>query len=366
MPTPGHPSKSPGVVKPVDPDLMEDTGTGLDFGTRPDRMLGNLTPVDRFFIRSHAPTPRVDLQRWRLRIGGNAIQRPLSYTYQQLRTEFPLFSKVLTIECAGNRRVLFGEELGVTFDGTQWGRGAIGTAEWTGVRLRDLLKPCGVSDDAGEVMAESFDEISARRPLPMAKAMAEDTLVAIAMNGEVLPPDHGFPARLVVSGWLGAASIKWLRSLEVTRRPQPVPWTTVDYILARPDYPADGPELGPAITALTVSSLVELPWPAELLAQPQIIRGRAYAGENPIETVEYRINDGPWTAAVITTDAEPGVWVRWQFHWHPDPGDYLLRIRATDDRGNTQTESTPFNELGYLHESIVAHPISVISATHDD
>ena len=355
MPTP----KRAQIVKSVDLDLMEDTGSGLDFGTRPDRMQGDLTPVDRFFIRSHAPTPEVDIRRWSLRVEGDALQRPLSYSYHQLWTEFPLVSKILTIECAGNRRVLFGEETGVTFDGTQWGRGAIGTAEWTGVRLRDLLEPAGVSDHACEVMAVSFDDISARRPLPMVKATADDTLVALAMNGQTLPPDHGFPARLVVSGWLGAASIKWLHRFDVTRQPQPVPWTTIDYVIASPDYRPVGAELGPAITALTVSSLVELPWPARLLAQPQIIRGRAYAGENPVAAVEYRINDGPWTPAPITTAAEPGVWVRWQFRWEPEPGDYLLRVRATDDRGNSQTEYTPFNEMGYLHESIVAHPISV-------
>ncbi|MCH9702706.1 MAG: sulfite oxidase [Actinomycetia bacterium] len=360
MPSRQRTVTAPGVVKHIDPDLMEDTGSGLDFGTRPDRMLGHVTPVDRFFLRSHAPTPDVDLQRWRLHVHGDAVQHPHTYTYHQLWNEFPLFSKVLTIECAGNRRVLFGQETGVKFDGTQWGRGAISTAEWTGVRLRDLLEPSGVCADACEVMAESFDDISARRPLPMAKATADDTLVALAMNGQTLPPDHGFPARLVVSGWLGAASIKWLHRFDVTSQPHPVPWTTIDYVIARHDYPADGPALGPAITALTVSSLVELPWPAELVCEPQIVRGRAYAGENPVAAVEYRIDDGPWTRATITTAAESGVWVRWQFGWHPEPGDYLLRVRATDSRGNTQTETTPHNELGYLHESVLAHPISVV------
>jgi DMSO/TMAO reductase YedYZ molybdopterin-dependent catalytic subunit len=355
MPT----SAERGVVKPTPAELMEDPGSGLDYGTRPDRMPGDLTPNDRFFIRSHAPTPRVDSTTWTLRIEGNAVQRPVSYGYDDLWKRFPLISMVRTIECAGNRRVLFGEEFGRTFEGTQWGRGAISTAEWTGVRLRDLLEPAAVASGAIDVMVESLDAIRARRPLPLAKAMADDTIVALAMNGEILPPDHGFPARLVVSGWLGAASIKWLGRIEVSEVALNSPWDTVDYVLVRPDLPAEAPALGPAITALTVSSLVELPWPARLRPEPQMIRGRAFAGENRVIRVEYRIDDGIWQDAHITSTVMSGVWVRWQFAWDPEPGEHLLRVRATDDQGRTQPDATPWNDLGYLHESVLAHPVRV-------
>ncbi|HYZ52204.1 MAG TPA: sulfite oxidase [Streptosporangiaceae bacterium] len=350
------------VVKPTPAELMEDTGTGLDYGTRPDRMPGYLTPNDRFFIRSHAPTPRLDAATWTLQVEGNGVREPIAYTYDDLWNRFPLVSVVRTIECAGNRRVLFGEEIGRRFTGTQWGRGAISTAEWTGVRLRDLLEPAGITPGAREVMPEGLDEIRARRPMPLAKAWADDTVVALAMNGEVLPADHGFPARLVVSGWLGAASIKWLGRIEVSEDALYVPWNTEDYVLIGPDFPADEPALGPAITALTVTSLVELPWPARLRPEPQTIGGRAFAGENRVARVQYQIDDGPWQDALITSPVTPGVWVRWQFGWNPEPGEHTVRVRATDDQGNTQPESSSWNELGYLHHSVVAHPVRVESA----
>lgn len=334
---------------------MEDTGTGLDYGTRPDRMLGDLTPIDRFFVRSHAPTPRIDSAAWALRVEGDAIRRPLVYTYDELWTRLPLVSMVRTIECAGNRRELFGNEVGQKFEGTQWGRGAISTAEWTGVRLRDVLEPAEITPSACDVLAESLDAIHARRPLPIAKALADDTIVAVAMNGEPLPPDHGFPARLVVSGWLGAASIKWLGRIEVSETPFHVPWNTEDYVIIG----TDGRARGPAITEPAVSSLVELPWPASLRAEPQMIRGRSFAGEGRITKVEYSIDSGPWHEATIVSPGSSGIWARWQFVWNPEPGEHTLRVRAADDRGNTQPDRTPWNELGYMHGSVLDHPVHV-------
>jgi len=338
---------------------MEDTGTGLDYGTRPDRMPGYLVPNDRFYIRSHAPTPQVDVAEWTLRVEGDGVRQPLAYSYDELWNRFPLVSVIRTIECAGNRRALLGKELGATFAGTQWERGAIGTAEWTGVRLRDLLEPAGLTPEAREVMPESLDEIRARRPMPVAKAMADDTLVGLAMNGETLPADHGFPARVVVSGWLGAASIKWLMRIEVSQERLQVPWNTDDYVLIGPRYPADGRAGGPAITTLPAAALVELPWPARLRPERQLIRGRAFAGEDAVAAVEYRIDDGPWRPAELSSAETPGAWVRWQFAWSPQPGDHVLRVRATDERGNSQPDASEWNELGYLQHSVLSHPVHV-------
>ena len=347
------------IVKPTPPELMEDTGTGLDYGTRPDRVPGYLVPNDRFYIRSHAPTPQVDVADWTLTIEGNGVRRPVSYRYDELWNRFPLVSVIRTIECAGNRRVLLGDEFGSPFKGTQWGRGAIGTAEWTGVRLRDLLEPAGLTPGAREVMPESLDQIRARRPLPLAKATADDTIVALAMNGEILPADHGFPARMVVSGWLGAASIKWLDRIEVSQEHLSVPWNTEDYVLVGPRYPSDGPALGPVITTLPVSVLTELPWPATLRPIPQLIRGRAFAGESAITAVEYRIDDGPWRFAELGCRDIPGAWARWQFSWTPEPGDHVLRARATDERGRTQPDASEWNQLGYLQHAVLSHPVHV-------
>jgi DMSO/TMAO reductase YedYZ molybdopterin-dependent catalytic subunit len=355
-------SRSRKVVKPTPRELMEDPGTGLDYGTRPDRMPGYLTPIDRFYIRSHAPTPRLDAASWLLRVGGSGVGEPVTYTYDDLWHRFPLVSVISTMECAGNRRVLFGEAYGRRFEGTQWGRGAIGTAEWTGVRLRDLLEPAGITGAASEVMPEALDELRARRPMPLAKALADDTLVALAMNGEVLPPDHGYPARVVVSGWLGAASIKWVGRIDVSEQPLHVPWNTEDYVLIGPHHRPQGPSKGSPITAIPVASLVELPWPARLQPQPQVIRGRAFAGENRVAAVEYRIDEDPWKEAAVAPPAIPSAWVRWQFHWDPAPGDHVIRVRATDDRGRTQPDTVPWNDLGYCYNAVLPHPVRVQSA----
>ncbi|MDG4667264.1 sulfite oxidase [Mycobacterium sp. 236(2023)] len=348
---------SDGVMKPIPPKLLEDTGSGLDYGTNPENMLSDITPNDSFFVRSHAPTPEIDSRTWVLRVEGDGVRHCVEYSYHDLMDAFTLVSVVRTLECAGNRRVLFGEEIGRTFDGTQWGRSAISTAEWTGVRLRDLLEPAQLTEQAHDVMPESLDAIRARRPLPLAKALADDTVVAFAMNGEPLPPDHGYPARLIVSGWLGAASIKWLGRIEVSTAALFVPWNTEDYVLIGAGYPSVAPARGPAITEPALSSLVELPWPAQLTSGPHLIRGRAYAGEGRVVAVEYRIDDGPWLEADLTSRGEAGVWARWQLRWDVAPGEHVLRVRARDDRGNVQPDVTPPNELGYNHQSVLAHPI---------
>ena len=347
-----------GVVKRTAPALMIDTGTGLDFETRLDRLPGHLTPIDRFFVRNHAPTPRLAVASWRLAIDGSGVREPVTYTYADL-WRFPLVSVVRTIECAGNGRKLFGETHGRRFEGTPWGRGATGTAEWTGVRLRDLLEPAGIGPRAREVMPEGLDDVRGRRPMPLSKALAQDTVLALAMNGEVLSPDHGYPARVVVSGWLGAASIKWVGRIQVAEEPVHVPWNTDDYVLIGPDHPPRGPALGVPITEMPVTSLVELPWPARLEPGTRVIRGRAYAGEGRVERVEYRLDEGPWQKAMLLAPNVPATWVRWQFLWDARPGEHLLRVRATDDRGRSQPDSVPWNDLGYLYNAVLAHPLHV-------
>lgn len=347
-----------GVLKPTPPDLMIDTGTGLDFETRVDRLPGHLTPVDRFFVRSQAPTPRLDSASWRLVVDGSGVREPLTYTYADLWS-FPLVSVVRTIECAGNRRALFAEASGRRFEGTRWGRGAIGTAEWTGVRLRDLLEPSGLLRRAREVMPESLDEVRARRPMPLSKALQPDTVLALAMNGEVLSPDHGYPARVVVSGWLGAASIKWVGRIQVAEEPLHVPWNIYDYVLIGPAHAPQIPALGVPITEMPVASLVEMPWPASLEPGPQTIRGRAYAGESRVERVECQVDAGAWQEAALLPPNLPATWVRWQLAWDAPPGDHVLRVRATDERGRSQPDRVPWNHLAYLHNAVLAHPLHV-------
>jgi len=193
----------------------------------------------------------------------------------------------------------------------------------------------------------------------VAKAMADDTIVALTMNGDPLLPDHGFPARVVVTGWLGAASVKWLTRVEVSEERLYSPWNTEDYVLIGSGFSREGPALGPAITTIPVAALVELPWPARLRPEPQMIRGRAFAGENAVATVDYRIDEGNWQQARVDMPEIPGAWVRWHFAWSPEPGDHVLQVRATDERGNTQPDASACNELGYLEHSVLSHPVLV-------
>lgn len=130
----------------------------------------------------------------------------------------PQVSYTRALECAGNGRRFFKEAFGVEAEGAQWRTGAMGVAEWSGVRLRDVLDRAGLLDGVVDVMPHGLDDHHVARPMPLAKALADDTLVAIDMNGEPLPPDHGYPARIIVSGWIGTASIEWLGRIEVATR----------------------------------------------------------------------------------------------------------------------------------------------------
>jgi sulfane dehydrogenase subunit SoxC len=143
----------------------------------------------------------------------------------------PSVSIVRALECAGNRRVFFKERQEWEAKGTPWRLGAIGIAEWTGVPLREILELAGLKKSAHEVMPESLDVVRMCRPLPVHKALEEDTLLAFGMNGEVLPPDHGFPARVVVPGWAAVASVKWVGRIYVSEEPLYSPWNTEKYVM---------------------------------------------------------------------------------------------------------------------------------------
>lgn len=346
------------VVKPTPPELLVDRGTGADYETRLGTLDGYTSPNDRFFVRSHSPTPRIDAASWRLRLEGTGLRRPLTLDYEALRS-MPQTTVVRTIECAGNGRHMFKEVFGVSADGAQYRMGMIGVAEWRGVRLRDLLERAGVTRAARDVMPEGLDDRRMRRPMPLAKALEDDTLLALEMNGETLPADHGFPARVVVSGWIGAACTKWVGRIEVSEEPLRSPWNTVEYVLVGPHYRARLPALGPVVTEAPVRSVLDLDWPAELPAGPTIVHGRASAGESRVREVTYRIDDGPWRAAELFGPRHDRAWVRWRFRWEATPGTHAIRTRATDERGRSQPESVPWNHYGYSYNAVAAHPVVV-------
>ena len=317
---------------------------------------GYLTPIDRFFVRNHAPTPRVDPATWRLRVEGPGVKRALELGYDDI-TRLPGVSVVRALECAGNGRVFFEEKQDREVPGTPWRLGAIGVAKWTGVRLREILERACLEKTARWVMVEGLDEVRMRRPLPLWKVLEEDTVLATGMNGQPLPPDHGFPARAIVPGWAAVASVKWVGRLLVSDEPLYSPWNTAKYVMTGGKW---GSRREP-ICAQVPKSALELPWPATLRRGRQTITGRSWSGSAAIARVEYALDgDTQWRPARFVGPNLPGAWARWRFAWNARPGRHELRVKATDVMGNVQPEAVPWNALGYLYGGIVGHPVEVL------
>jgi hypothetical protein len=287
------------------------------------------------------------------------------------------------MECAGNGRSFFGSQQGTPVPGSAWKLGAVGVAKWRGVPLREVLERAGIKSSAVDVMPQGLDaevitkgvnEGHVRRPLSVDKAL-DDALLAYEMNGEGLPPDHGLPVRLVVPGWVGVASIKWLGQIEVADHPLYSPWNTTQYRMIGPEYPPDSPPL----TRQAVKSAFELPLPAALPAGKTIrLHGRSWSGSGSIKRVEIYPEAVPtaaggtppkgssrptpegWHPAELQSPNVPQAWVRWSFDWTPPgPGSYQLRARGTDQTDQRQPETVPFNANGYLFWAVVRHPVTV-------
>ena len=227
------------IVKPLPPEWFVPFGTNAEM--RWDAVdFGHVTPNERFFVRNHTSTPVIDASTWRLQVFGDGLRGGgISLGYEELR-RLPSRTITAAIECAGNGRSFFASQQATPATGTQWTLGAIGVATWRGVLLSEVLERARIRNDAVDVLPQGLDAnfVSGgvdygrvRRPLPVSKAL-DDVLLAYEMNGEPLPPDHGFPVRLVVPGWIGIASIKWLGQLEVSRQPLVSP---VEHALVSPD-----------------------------------------------------------------------------------------------------------------------------------
>jgi len=340
------------IVKPLDPALLIPQGTNAEMRWESMRGRGYLTPYDRFFVRNHTGTPRIDPATWRLRVHGSGVRRELSLSYRDL-LRLPKVTVTKAVECAGNARSFFDTQQGTPVPGTAWGLGAIGVATWTGVPLAEVLDRVGLTRAALDVMPVGLDEQAVRRPVPVEKALA-DTLLVTGMNGRRLPPDHGFPVRLLVPGWIGVANVKWVGSIEVSETPLQSPWNTTSYRLFGPDHPDS-----PLLTTQVVKSALELPFPAALRPGPQWLTGRSWSGEGRITRVEVSVDRGPWRPAVLDRLNLPQAWRRWSFPWNARTGRHTIRVRARDDRGHVQPDTVPFNEQGYLFGAVVDHPVTV-------
>ncbi|MEU7576814.1 sulfite oxidase [Streptomyces sp. NPDC041068] len=357
-----------GIVKPLPPERFTIRGTNAE--TRFDSLAGtgHTTPVSHFFVRNHTVTPRLEAAAWRLEVWGDGLTgRPRHFTLADLKN-LPSATRTAFVECAGNGRDFFATQQNRPATGTAWTLGAIGTARWRGVPLREVLRRAGLSRRAVDVMPRGLDAdyVTAdgtnlgrvRRPLPLAKAL-DDVLLAYEMNGEPLPPDHGHPVRVLVPSWVGIASIKWLGDIEVSSTPLYSPWNTDFYRLYGAGHPPEG---SAPLTRQTLKSAFELPWNARLSAGTRHrLTGRAWSGAGAIDRVEVSTDGGAtWHRARLHDTPRRDTWTRWSFPWRPTaPGPTALLSRATDTTGRVQPETTAYNTQGYLFDAVVRHAVTV-------
>lgn len=349
-----------GILKPAPPELFIHSGSNLEMRWEAMYGRGYLVPNELFFVRNNsAVVPCPDLATWRLQVDGTGVLRPISLSYDEILS-MPSTSVICAIECAGNGRNYFEQSHGKKIPGTPWFLGGIGVAEWTGVPLREILERAGLKRSAKDVMPVGLDEKQVKRPMPIKKALEEDTLLVYAMNGAPLSPDHGFPARILVPGWVGIANIKWVGQIEVSETPLYSEYNTKKYVMIGPDYPSKPPALGPPLTTQKVKSAFELPLDGEIPAGRHLLRGRSWSGEGSIAKVEVSIDGGKtWQNARLREPNIPLAWSRWDLEWNARPGKYRLQARAADSKGNMQPDRIPFNGEGYMHWAVVTHSITV-------
>jgi DMSO/TMAO reductase YedYZ molybdopterin-dependent catalytic subunit len=295
-------SRLPAALEPV-PQLSADQELAVA-GITP-----LVVPNDAFYrIDTALLVPRIDVETWHLEVRGR-VDRPLVLTYDEL-LEMPLIEQHVTIACVSN----------------QVGGHLVGNALWTGVRLRDVLDAAGVQAGATQIVGRSVDGFTAGFPTAWALDPGREAMIAVGMNREPLPAQHGFPARLIVPGLYGYVSAtKWLRAIELTTREEvdgywiPLGWAKDAPILtqSRIDVPAGG---------------------ASIAAGPTQVAGVAWAPDRGVAGVEIRIDEGPWRAARTSRPISDATWVQWAIGWDAVPGNHVLEVRAIDGDGDAQAE----------------------------
>jgi len=316
-----------------------------------------LTPVPHFFVRNHMHEPtELSADTWRLTIGGE-VEKPLTFTLTDLR-KLQTHSIVNTLECAGNGRSLHRPQV----PGIQWGKGAVSTARFTGPRLRDVLQHAGAKAAGKHVMFRGLDDVPGKVPpfirsVPIEKALDSDTLIATHMNGAPLTKHHGFPARALVPGWIGAASCKWLTEIKVLDSEFVGNFMSPGYRLPnQPIRPGDSvkPENTHPVTGLNVKSVISGPIEGTNLKAGTVnVHGAAWAGEADIVKVEISLDDGAtWKSAILGHEQSKYAWRLWNYSWTAKRGDYTIKSRATDSQGRVQPADAVWNPSGYLYNAI--------------
>jgi DMSO/TMAO reductase YedYZ molybdopterin-dependent catalytic subunit len=322
---------------------------------------GVAMPTEGFYVRNHFQMPVLDPTTWRLRVGG-LVQRPLVLRLRDLLA-MPSHTEVVTLECAGNGRAFLNPKV----DGEQWRLGAVSTAEWTGVPLLAVLERAGISSTDREILFRGADAgavkgrsgpTSFERSLSVDTARESGAILAYAMNGQPLPPRHGYPLRLIVPGWYGVASVKWLTDIDVIDQPFSGFFQTERYVY---ECERDGRLIKEPVSIQRVRALITEPHSDQAI-EPGVVavRGLAWSGAAPIARVDVSVGSGAWQEARLLGDGTRHRWQRWELIIQLGPGPTTIRARATDLAGRTQPERPEWNRLGYGSNAIQTVPIRLV------
>ena len=320
-----------------------------------------VTPVGLHYLLIHYDVPDVDPDAWRLTVRG---EREISLGLEELKAR-PWAELTVTMECAGNGRA----RLDPRPVSQPWLLEAVGTARWAGTPLRPLLEEAGVGEGAVEILFTGLDrgiegEIEQRyqRSLTVADAFREEVLLAYEMNGGLLPPQHGFPVRLLVPGWYGMTSVKWLAEIDVLDEPFAGYQQASGYRFRQTED-----EEGTPVQRIVPRSLLVPPGIPEFLTRARtiepgevVLEGRAWSGLAPISAVEVSTDGGSsWADAELDPAEGPWAWRGFRFRWHAEPGEYVVCSRARDEAGNEQPLEPPWNLGGYANNSVQRVPVTV-------
>jgi DMSO/TMAO reductase YedYZ molybdopterin-dependent catalytic subunit len=367
---------------------------GTELGTPWYDQTPFVTPHELFFVRNRYPSPAVDADTWTLKVSGDAIETPLTITYEELRA-MPSRTAPRMLECFGNGRTVNREQLGYEVEGGNWGFSAFSQGEWDYVPIKEILDRVKLRSNARQLLFWSgVDGPDTGRPMPMEAVLErpEDIGLAFGLNGLIpLPADHGGPVRALVPGWGGAASVKWLTEIRISSHRFWTRMHTREEALIGDEWPReafdeDADEFlgataddiqGQTATWQNTKSFLALPYaykksepPGRYVLQqgevPKLPAGqrtmRGYANSPfGIEKVEYSVDGGEtWQEATLVEPIGlPYSRVRFEFPWNATPGTHVLATRATDKQGNVQPETVPLNKLGILCNAIAKFEVEV-------
>lgn len=315
----------------------------------------DVTPLGMHYLLTHFDIPAAEDSAWSVRIGGH-VREPLDLTMDELRA-LPAMTAAVTMECAGNGRA----RLEPRPLSQPWIAEAVGTARWTGTALAPILAGAGLPDDAVEIKFTGADhgiqggvEQDYERSLSIAEGLRPEVLLAYAINGQPLPPQHGHPVRLLVPGWYGMTSVKWLR--EITVLAEPFDGFQMDAYRLR-QHPGDE---GVAVTRMQPRALMIPPgFPhffertRTVASGPVRLEGRAWSGWAPIAGVEVSTDGGrTWAEAHVEARLAPYAWTRWSLGWDAALGEYELVVRARDEAGNMQPVDQAWNHHGLSNNEV--------------